>query len=292
MPYSYHLCAQQHNLSPSLNDPEFLGRFGNYVKNMDRVIISCPTDERINWTPILKASGVRGELVSEPLRELGVIALRNEPGFTTVVISSGPLGLRARIFKRFIDVVIGGSALFILSPLMVTIAIAIKINDGGPVFFKQQRVGRGNLLFGVFKFRSMTVGETDPFGLKSTSREDQRITKVGRFIRRTSLDELPQLLNVLRGEMSLVGPRPHALGSNVNDKRFWELDDRYWYRHALKPGITGLAQIKGFRGATEETADLTGRVSYDLAYIQKWTPLLDIVILFQTLNVVIHKNAY
>ena len=123
-------------------------------------------------------------------------------------------------------------------------------------------------------------------------RGDQRVTRVGNFIRRTSLDELPQLFNVLRGEMSIVGPRPHALGSQAGDKLFWEVDDRYWERHALKPGLTGLAQIRGFRGATDREEDLAGRLESDLEYRDGWSLQRDIGIIFGTIRVLVHDRAF
>ena len=118
------------------------------------------------------------------------------------------------------------------------------------------------------------------------------MTRVGRFIRATSIDELPQLFNVLRGEMSLVGPRPHALGSLAGNELFWEVDERYWHRHACKPGLTGLAQVRGFRGATRERIDLANRLYADLEYLNGWTIWRDISILITTFRVIIHRNAY
>jgi lipopolysaccharide/colanic/teichoic acid biosynthesis glycosyltransferase len=118
------------------------------------------------------------------------------------------------------------------------------------------------------------------------------VTPIGRFIRRTSIDELPQLLNVLRGEMSLVGPRPHAVGSQAGDKLFWRIDAAYWNRHSLKPGLTGLAQIRGFRGATEEEADLQNRLDADLEYIRTWSPWGDALIVLKTLGVLVHRQAF
>jgi polysaccharide biosynthesis protein PslA len=138
----------------------------------------------------------------------------------------------------------------------------------------------------------MRAERADAAGNQSTRRDDDRITRVGRFIRATSIDELPQLFNVLRGEMSLVGPRPHALGSTAGDQLFWEVDQRYWHRHASKPGLTGLAQIRGYRGATPMRDDLTNRLAADLEYINGWTIWRDISILITTLKVIVHRNAY
>uniref|UniRef100_UPI0035A88CF7 sugar transferase n=1 Tax=Sphingomonas sp. TaxID=28214 RepID=UPI0035A88CF7 len=117
-------------------------------------------------------------------------------------------------------------------------------------------------------------------------------TKVGRFIRRSSIDELPQLINVLRGEMSIVGPRPHALGSRAEGKLFWEIDPRYWHRHATKPGLTGLAQVRGYRGATVVRKDLADRLNADLEYVRAWSLWLDVRIILQTFGVLVHRNAY
>jgi len=138
----------------------------------------------------------------------------------------------------------------------------------------------------------MHTDRGDAAGSVSASRDDDRITRVGRFIRATSVDELPQLLNVLFGSMSIVGPRPHALGSLAGQQLFWEVDERYWHRHALKPGITGLAQVRGFRGATHRRDDLTRRLQADLEYIVGWSVWRDFAILVSTARVVVHKNAF
>jgi lipopolysaccharide/colanic/teichoic acid biosynthesis glycosyltransferase len=172
------------------------------------------------------------------------------------------------------------------------VAIAIKLDSKGPVFFLQPRVGRGNRIFLTYKFRSMRADMADAAGNKSTSRDDDRVTRVGHFIRKTSIDELPQLFNVLRGEMSLVGPRPHALGSLAGNELFWEVDERYWHRHASKPGLTGLAQIRGYRGETREREDLANRLHADLEYLHGSTIWRDISILITTLRVIVHRNAY
>src|SRR5690606_20362637 len=125
----------------------------------------------------------------------------------------------------------------------------------------------GNRLFPMYKFRSMRTDQLDRGGHRSTGRHDERITRVGRFIRKTSIDELPQFLNVLLGQMSIVGPRPHALGSRAEEKLFWDIDAAYWHRHAVKPGVTGLAQVRGYRGATEKVADLSNLLQADLEYL-------------------------
>jgi lipopolysaccharide/colanic/teichoic acid biosynthesis glycosyltransferase len=164
--------------------------------------------------------------------------------------------------------------------------------DGGPALFRQRRMGRGNTFFNMLKFRSMRVEDSDARGAVSTARDDSRITRIGNFIRRTSIDELPQLFNVLAGDMSIVGPRPHAIGSQAGEKHFWEVDERYWLRHALKPGLTGLAQVRGLRGSTDHESDLQHRLHADLEYLNGWSIWRDISIMFATLRVLVHDQAY
>jgi lipopolysaccharide/colanic/teichoic acid biosynthesis glycosyltransferase len=138
----------------------------------------------------------------------------------------------------------------------------------------------------------MAAAQTDTYGNVSTRRNDPRVTRVGGFLRRTSIDELPQLFNVLLGSMSIVGPRPHALGSLAGEQLFWHIDERYWHRHVLKPGITGLAQVKGLRGATHTREDLTSRLQADLQYISGWSLWRDISIVARTVRVLVHPQAY
>jgi lipopolysaccharide/colanic/teichoic acid biosynthesis glycosyltransferase len=180
----------------------------------------------------------------------------------------------------------------LLSPLLIAVAVAVKLQDRGPVFFVQRRMGRGNRFFNMYKFRSMTQALGDATGSVSASKDDKRITPVGRFIRKTSIDELPQLFNVLLGDMSLVGPRPHATGSLAGDKLFWEVDLRYWQRHSLKPGLSGLAQVRGFRGATDHESDLVNRLQADLEYLEGWTIMRDIQIILLTMRVLVHDRAF
>jgi lipopolysaccharide/colanic/teichoic acid biosynthesis glycosyltransferase len=200
--------------------------------------------------------------------------------------------VRSRLQKRALDVFVAGSALLALSPVLIAVALAIKLEDGGPVFFVQRRVGRSNRFFPIMKFRSMTVNKVGHDGGQSASKDDKRITRIGKIIRSTSIDELPQLINVLRGDMSLVGPRPHATGSLAGDKLFWEVDPRYWERHALKPGLTGLAQIRGYRGATDREEDLSLRLYADLEYLRGWSLWRDIWIMFMTVRVLVHDRAF
>ena len=133
---------------------------------------------------------------------------------------------------------------------------------------------------------------TDARASVLTARNDVRVTRVGNFIRKTSIDELPQIFNVLFGDMSLVGPRPHAVSARADDALYWEVDHRYWHRHAVKPGLTGLAQIRGFRGATETHSDLANRLHSDLEYVANWSLLGDIKIIFKTFLVLVHENAF
>ena len=186
----------------------------------------------------------------------------------------------------------GSAALLFLAPLMAMVAIAIKLDSRGPVLFRQDRIGEGNRLFKIMKFRSMHVERSDLAGATSASRSDSRVTRVGRIIRKTSIDELPQLFNVLLGQMSIVGPRPHALGSTADAKLFWQISEYYWCRHALKPGITGLAQIRGYRGATEKTADLENRLAADLEYLRNWSLMRELFIVLRTFKVIAHTNAF
>jgi putative colanic acid biosynthesis UDP-glucose lipid carrier transferase len=190
--------------------------------------------------------------------------------------------------KLVFDYVAGAVCLVLFAPLMLAIAVAIKIDSRGPVFFRQSRHGYNHRIITVFKFRTMTVAENDD-DVKQARNNDPRVTHLGRFLRRTSLDELPQLLNVMRGEMSLVGPRPHALAHN---QYYRDTLDRYASRHCVKPGMTGWAQINGFRGPTENPERMRLRVQMDLYYIENWSLWLDLKILAVTPFVgFIHRNA-
>ncbi len=277
---------------PDLDQPDMIDALSRLISPFDRVIIASRFEHRPEWSTFLKGHDVGGEILLDRDLLHGAVALGRYDHRDTIVLSRGPLNLMNRVQKRLLDLTAATAALVLLSPVLLAVAVMIKIDTPGPIFFRQWRVGQGNRQFRIFKFRSMRQDRSDEDGTTSTGRDDNRITRFGRLIRRTSIDELPQLLNVLRGEMSMVGPRPHALGSTAGDELFWHASRQYWLRHALKPGITGLAQIRGFRGTTERVEDLDLRVRCDLEYLSNWSLWSDIMIMLKTARVVIHKNAY
>ena len=198
------------------------------------------------------------------------------------------------VMKWLFDKIVGTLALICAAPVMLLVAIAIKLDSRGPVLFKQKRHGFNNELVEIYKFRSMYTDKTDATASKLVTADDPRVTRVGRFIRKTSLDELPQLLNVVfAGNLSLVGPRPHALQAKAENRLYHEAVDGYFARHRVKPGITGWAQIHGWRGETDSHEKIQQRVEHDLYYIENWSMLLDIAILARTPFALIRaKNAY
>ncbi|HEY5897286.1 MAG TPA: undecaprenyl-phosphate glucose phosphotransferase [Burkholderiales bacterium] len=193
------------------------------------------------------------------------------------------------LVKRVSDYVLASLALLVLAPVMIAIAIGVKLSSPGPILFKQRRYGVDGRKIMVYKFRSMTVAE-DGDVVKQATRNDSRVTKLGAFLRRTSLDELPQFINVLQGRMSVIGPRPHAVAHN---ELYRKLIRGYMIRHKVRPGITGFAQVNGYRGETETVEKMKARIEYDLAYLRNWSLLLDLQILLKTVVVVLKKqNAY
>lgn len=197
------------------------------------------------------------------------------------------------VLKVALDRSLALIALILLSPLLLLTALAIKLESKGPVLFRQRRMGFNNLEIDVLKFRSMYVDRQDETGGERTRKGDPRVTRVGRIIRRTSIDELPQLWNVLCGVMSLVGPRPHALAMRVGDEYYHEAVRGYPARHRVKPGITGLAQVRGLRGEIDTIERAKKRVEYDVYYIENWSPLLDMRIIAETVfRLIWDRNAY
>jgi Undecaprenyl-phosphate glucose phosphotransferase len=263
---------------------------------IDKIIIALPqsADQRI--------AVVARKLESLPVSLHAVTHIASdliEAGPAHTVSSVGSVGLidvkkkpiddLQRILKRLEDLVVGGALLLITLPLFPLIALAIKLDSPGPVLFRQKRGGRHQMPIEIMKFRTMSVGPASQEDQQATE-DDPRVTRVGHFLRRTSLDELPQLINVIKGDMSLVGPRPHLI---AHDEKFAEIVDTYPSRHQVKPGLTGLAQVKGFRGETRTKDCVEGRVAADLDYVRNWSLWLDLKIIARTVATVISgRNAY
>ena len=198
------------------------------------------------------------------------------------------------VLKWLFDKVVGTLLLLLVSPVLLITALAVKIDSRGPVFFRQKRYGFNNELIEVFKFRSMHVDQCDATAAKLVTKGDPRVTRVGRFIRRTSIDELPQLFNVVfKGDLSLVGPRPHALHAKAENRLYDQVVDGYFARHKVKPGITGWAQVNGWRGETDTEEKIQRRVEHDLYYIENWSVFFDLYILAVTPFALLKSdNAY
>ncbi len=210
-----------------------------------------------------------------------------------VSVREAPLKDWRALKKTMLDYSVGLAALLALSPVLLVTALAIKLDSPGPVLFRQPRMGFNNRLFLCYKFRSMHTKMTDLLADRQTTKDDPRITRVGRFIRKFSIDELPQLLNVLNGTMSLVGPRPHAPNTKAADRLFSEVVGQYAVRHRVRPGITGWAQVNGWRGETTTVDQIEQRVACDLFYIENWSVRLDLKIMLMTiLREVRSKNAF
>jgi len=211
-------------------------------------------------------------------------------GLPVLNLRSSPLDGTAHAIKSAMDRMLASLILLLISPLMVAIAIGVKLGSPGPVFFRQLRHGIGGKPIEVWKFRSMRVHEEHDGQVTQARRGDARITPFGAFLRRTSLDELPQFINVLQGTMSIVGPRPHAMAHN---EQYKTLVDSYMQRHRVKPGITGWAQVNGLRGETDTVAKMARRVEYDLYYLQNWSPWFDLrIILLTVFKGFTGSNAY
>lgn len=231
----------------------------------------------VNLIPV----GAVSEIFKQPSHTLG--------NATCIEVQRGPLTPFEYTAKRCVDIVLSGMGLLTLLPLLAIVAIAIKLDSPGPVLFKQRRCGFNGRCFQILKFRTMTVLENGA-AITQAQRGDNRVTHLGKWLRRTSIDELPQLFNVLEGSMSLVGPRPHAV---AHDTQFDKIVRNYALRHRVKPGLTGWAQVNGCRGATPTSTDIERRVERDLWYIDNWSFRLDFAILLQTVTEVLRcRNAY
>jgi putative colanic acid biosynthesis UDP-glucose lipid carrier transferase len=231
----------------------------------------------IYWAPDIHEF----RLINPSVKELGGVPL--------LTLSETPLLGTHKWVKYVEDKVLAILALLAISPLMLLAGLAIKLDSRGPIIFKQRRHGWDGRIIEVWKFRTMYASETTSANVQQATKDDPRITRVGRILRRTSIDELPQLFNVLQGSMSLVGPRPHAVEHN---DYYSKKIQAYLSRHRIKPGITGFAQVQGFRGETDTLEKMEGRVAYDLKYINEWSLWLDLWILFKTVFTLFSKNAY
>lgn len=242
-------------------------------------LFTLPVDIRIS------ALNAKLRLASGAYKKLGRVPM--------LPLLDRPLTDWDRVMKNVEDRVVGAALLVLAAPVMALVALAIRLESKGPILFKQRRYGFNNELIEVYKFRSMFVDKTDATASKLVTRHDPRVTRVGRFIRRTSLDELPQLFNVLKGEMSLVGPRPHATEAKADTDLYQTVVDGYCARHRVKPGVTGWAQINGWRGETDTHEKIQRRVEADLHYIDNWSLSLDLYIIAATpIALLTGKNAY
>ncbi len=231
----------------------------------------------IHWVPNIFAM----DLVNHSVKEIA--------GLPLLTLSESPLIGNHLLFKAVEDRVFALLALILLGPLMLVVALLIKLDSPGPVIFRQSRTGWNGKEFHIWKFRSMKVQQENDSAFRQATKSDDRLTRVGRFIRKTSIDELAQLFNVLAGTMSMVGPRPHAIEHNSDfDQRISD----YMTRHRIKPGITGLAQVNGYRGETDTLDKMKKRVEYDMQYINNWSLWLDLKILLRTIPALLRGEAY
>jgi exopolysaccharide biosynthesis polyprenyl glycosylphosphotransferase len=278
----------------NITDPGLIGEIRSVIHKIkpDAIIVRVP------WAQIGMMIPRLNLLVQYPLDVFVVPAdcetfqkslrLCRQGDRTLLQIIERPLNSHDALLKRLLDVSVASVALLLTSPLLALIAILIKLESKGPVLFKQIRVGLGGEFIEVWKFRSMYAEATDPHAQVQTSRNDPRVTRMGRLIRRTSLDELPQFWNVLSGQMSIVGPRPHALATFAEGKRLDAIVEEYGTRHRVKPGITGWAQVNGARGELCTREHVERRVQLDLYYINHWSIFFDVKIIVLTFVRVFH----
>lgn len=286
----------------SIEDVNYLGGFDALLSlaqagQLDQVILAMPDIQQGRLDFIADSlSSASIDLCLLP-RETLEISTRYKVNFLgslpVLAIWQQPIRDVDGLLKEFIDRFCALAGLIALGPLLLFVAIVIRLESKGPIIFRQTRFGFNNNEISVLKFRSMYVDKQDTTGAARTQKNDPRVTVVGRFIRRTSIDELPQLINVLKGDMSLVGPRPHATKMRVGDKYYFDAVKGYAARHRVKPGITGLAQVRGLRGEIATIERARKRVEYDTYYIENWSPLFDIRIILETFAKLIwDKHAY
>ena len=293
---------ERHSVSQAASEIKFLGGFEALLElaregQLDQVVMAVPRISQARLDDIAeKLSSASIDLCVLPRETLELTTsyrvhfLGSLPVFA---IWQQPIRDVDGILKEALDYAVAVVAVVLLAPILLIAALAIRAESKGPIFFRQKRFGFNNNEISVLKFRSMYVDSQDVSGAQRTEKNDPRVTRVGRIIRRTSIDELPQLFNVLAGDMSLVGPRPHATMMRVGDKFYFDAVQGYAARHRVKPGITGLAQVRGLRGEIDTEERARKRVEYDIYYIENWSPLLDVKIIFETIvKVAWDKNAY
>ncbi len=264
---------------------------------IDQVIVALPSSaekrlrevvEQIALTPV--RIRLAPDIAGFVFAQRSVVLLGEVP---VVTVFERPISGTDQAIKWLEDHILGLLILILAAPLMILIALAIKLDSPGPIFFRQPREGFNNRPFLVWKFRSMRADRSQTDAIDQARRDDPRVTRVGAFLRRTSLDELPQLFNVLLGHMSLVGPRPHAASTRAGGRVFSEVVARYAARHNVKPGMTGWAQVCGWRGETQTEEQLHKRFEHDLHYIENWSLWFDLYILMRTVVTVLgHRGAY
>ena len=258
---------------------------------IDEVVLALP------WAEAGRIAGLIDLLRDYPVRVRlapDLVGERAAPcGQPILQIVERPIAGWRSVLKRAEDLLVGGIALLLCALPMALIALAVRLDSPGPVLFRQQRTGFNNRDFEMLKFRTMHHHMAEYSIRRQTTRNDPRVTRVGAFLRRSSLDELPQIFNVLRGDMAIVGPRPHAPGTRAGNRPFEQVVDRYAARHRVRPGLTGLAQVRGHRGETRTEDKLIRRVESDLEYIDQWSLWLDLSIMLRTLIIVLRmQNAY
>jgi Undecaprenyl-phosphate glucose phosphotransferase len=286
-------------LAPGIERYELSGSVQNLISyaranRVDDVLIALPWSAEERILGIIKRLNVLPVQVDLAPDRLGLHFAHR--GFRRVAevpalgVLDKPITGWDYVLKWSEDRLLATMIVLLASPVMASIAVLIKLDSRGPVIFRQRRYGFNNELIEVYKFRTMRYDRDPKEGVPQATRDDNRVTRVGRFLRRTSLDELPQLFNVLKGDMSVVGPRPHAVEHN---EQYAAIIGDYFARHRVKPGITGWAQVNGLRGETETTEKMKARVEHDVHYIENWSPLLDLQILAKTAFVVFsQENAY
>ena len=289
---AWRIDAAEIGVDPARRDAAMFERLAHGVGGAERVVVACPAERIAAWRVALTSLSAKGEILVPEMRRFAPVKVSSFDDHPTIVVAGGPLLFRDRLLKRLLDLAISIPALVLLSPVLLGAAIAVKLSGPGPVFFRQQRLGKDARPFMIFKFRTMHMAKTDQNAEQLTQRNDPRVSRVGAFLRKSSIDELPQLLNVLNGDMSIVGPRPHAPAAKAADSLYWEVDERYWARHCIKPGMTGLAQVRGHRGPTDRHEDLINRLQSDLEYVTNWSIWRDLRIIVATLGVLAHDNAF